>query len=106
MEYAAIHHQPFSSDAYSYNGRTLHIKIRTKKDDAEHVRLVWGDPYEYTGGTWKANELAMAKIAATSTHDYRKTLCHGEAKILRRTIFSEGICRGSWTSWTIWKTWG
>ena len=70
MEYAAIHHQPFSSDAYSYNGRTLHIKIRTKKDDAEHVRLVWGDPYEYTGGTWKANELAMAKIAATSTHDY------------------------------------
>ena len=56
--------------ARSINVRTLHIKIRTKKDDAEHVRLVWGDPYEYTGGTWKANELAMAKIAATSTHDY------------------------------------
>ncbi|MFC8149808.1 glycoside hydrolase family 13 protein [Bacillus paralicheniformis] len=70
MEYAAIHHQPFSSDAYSYDGRTLHIKIRTKKNDADHVRFIWGDPYEHTGGTWKANELAMAKIAATSTHDY------------------------------------
>ncbi|MCG8399783.1 alpha amylase N-terminal ig-like domain-containing protein, partial [Bacillus atrophaeus] len=33
MEYAAIHHQPFSSDAYSYDGRTVHIKIRTKKGD-------------------------------------------------------------------------
>lgn len=31
MEYAAIHHQPFSTDAYSYDGRTVHIKIRTKK---------------------------------------------------------------------------
>ena len=31
MEYAAIHHQPFSADAYSYDGRTVHIKIRTKK---------------------------------------------------------------------------
>lgn len=70
MEYAAIHHQPFSSDAYSYDGRTVHIKIRTKKGDADHIRFIWGDPYEYNGGRWSANEQPMRKIAATDRHDY------------------------------------
>ncbi|MFS0664564.1 glycoside hydrolase family 13 protein [Bacillus mojavensis] len=70
MEYAAIHHQPFSSDAYSYDGRTVHIKIRTKKGDANHIRLIWGDPYEYNDGRWAANEHPMRKIAATDMHDY------------------------------------
>ncbi|MGV4322776.1 glycoside hydrolase family 13 protein [Bacillus mojavensis] len=70
MEYAAIHHQPFSSDAYSYDGRTVHIKIRTKKGDADHIRLIWGDPYEYNVGRWAANEHPMRKIAATDMHDY------------------------------------
>ncbi|MGX4767504.1 glycoside hydrolase family 13 protein [Bacillus mojavensis] len=70
MEYAAIHHQPFSSDAYSYDGRTVHIKIRTKKGDADHIRLIWGDPYEYNDGRWAANEQPMRKIAATDMHDY------------------------------------
>lgn len=70
MEYAAIHHQPFSSDAYSYDGRTVHIKIRTKKGDADHIRLIWGDPYEYNDGRWAANEQPMRKMAATDLHDY------------------------------------
>ncbi|MEC1634506.1 glycoside hydrolase family 13 protein [Bacillus mojavensis] len=70
MEYAAIHHQPFSSDAYSYDGRTVHIKIRTKKGDADLIRLIWGDPYEYNVGRWAANEQPMRKIAATDMHDY------------------------------------
>ncbi|MBL4959419.1 glycoside hydrolase family 13 protein [Bacillus velezensis] len=70
MEYAAIHHQPFSADAYSYDGRTVHIKIRTKKGDADQIRLVWGDPYEYSGGRWSAAEQPMRKIAATQNHDY------------------------------------
>ncbi|MBZ6492364.1 maltogenic alpha-amylase [Bacillus subtilis subsp. subtilis] len=70
MEYAAIHHQPFSTDAYSYDGRTVHIKIRTKKGDADHIRFIWGDPYEYNDGKWSANEQPMRKIAATEMHDY------------------------------------
>ncbi|MCY8024646.1 glycoside hydrolase family 13 protein [Bacillus sonorensis] len=68
MEYAAIHHQPFSSYAYSYDGRTVHIKIRTKKGDADQVRLMWGDPYAYT--IESANEAQMKKIASTEVHDY------------------------------------
>ncbi|MFP7232853.1 glycoside hydrolase family 13 protein [Bacillus subtilis] len=70
MEYAAIHHRPFSTDAYSYDGRTCHIKIRTKKDDANRIRFIWGDPYEYNDGRWSANEQPMRKIAATELHDY------------------------------------
>ncbi|WP_276731471.1 glycoside hydrolase family 13 protein [Bacillus sp. (in: firmicutes)] len=70
MEYAAIHHQPFSSDAYSHDGRTVHIKIRTKKGDADRISFIWGDPYEYNAGRWSANEQPMRKIAATDMHDY------------------------------------
>ncbi|KKB74195.1 MULTISPECIES: glycoside hydrolase family 13 protein [Bacillus] len=76
MEYAAIHHQPFSSYAYPYDGRTLHIKIRTKKGDADEVRLIWGDPYEYAAeedakaGRWLSKEQQMKKIAVTEAHDY------------------------------------
>ncbi|MEH6971451.1 glycoside hydrolase family 13 protein [Bacillus sp. JJ675] len=76
MEYAAIHHQPFSSYAYPYDGRTLHIKIRTKKGDADEVRLIWGDPYEYAAeedtkaGRWLRTEQQMKKIAVTEAHDY------------------------------------
>ncbi|MFO6498114.1 MULTISPECIES: glycoside hydrolase family 13 protein [Bacillus] len=74
MEYAAIHHQPFSSDAYAYDGRRVHIKIRTKKGDAKQVRLIWGDPYQYVEekgvGRWAAEEMQMKKIAATDLHDY------------------------------------
>ncbi|WP_307893525.1 glycoside hydrolase family 13 protein [Bacillus swezeyi] len=74
MEYAAIHHQPFSSDAYSYDGRTVHIKIRTKKGDADQVRLIWGDPYEHVpaeeSSRWAAHDMQMKKMAETETHDY------------------------------------
>ncbi|MBY8911496.1 glycoside hydrolase family 13 protein [Bacillus sp. YC2] len=70
MEHAAIHHQPFSSYAYSYDGRRLHIKIRTKKDDVNQIRLIWGDPYETQTGRWAANERQMKKASATETHDY------------------------------------
>ncbi|MDA7026831.1 glycoside hydrolase family 13 protein [Bacillus sp. CLL-7-23] len=70
MEYAAIYHQPFSAYAYSYDEDTLHIKIRTKKADADQVRLIWGDPYEYVTEKWMSKEQQMKKIASTELHDY------------------------------------
>ncbi|NPC91720.1 alpha-glycosidase [Bacillus sp. WMMC1349] len=70
MEYAAIYHQPFSAYAYSYDGDTVHIKIRTKKADANQVRLIWGDPYEYVTEKWISKEQQMKKIASTELHDY------------------------------------
>ena len=30
--------------AYAYNDKTLHIRIRTKKNDIEKVNLIFGDP--------------------------------------------------------------
>lgn len=41
-----------------------------KKGDADHIRFIWGDPYEYNDGKWSANEQPMRKIAATEMHDY------------------------------------
>ncbi|MDA1477073.1 glycoside hydrolase family 13 protein [Bacillus changyiensis] len=70
MEYAAIYHQPFSAYAYSYDEDTLHIKIRTKKADADQVRLIWGDPYEYVTEKWVSKEQQMKKMASTELHDY------------------------------------
>lgn len=40
MEKAGIYHQPASSYAYSYDAKTLHIRIRTKRLDISEVTLI------------------------------------------------------------------
>lgn len=45
MEKAGIYHQPASSYAYSYDAKTLHIRIRTKRLDISKVTLIAADLY-------------------------------------------------------------
>ncbi|MBC1501777.1 alpha-glycosidase [Listeria weihenstephanensis] len=70
MERAAIYHQPFSSYAYGYDGETLHIKVRSKKDDVEEVVMIGADPYVHTEAGWQSEEYALRKVATTEEHDY------------------------------------
>ncbi|EUJ32246.1 glycoside hydrolase family 13 protein [Listeria cornellensis] len=70
MEKAAIYHQPFSSYAYGYDSQTLHIKIRSKRDDIQAVVLIAADPYLQTEGGWASKETVLRKIATTEEHDY------------------------------------
>ncbi|MFT8708934.1 MAG: glycoside hydrolase family 13 protein [Sporolactobacillus sp.] len=74
MEKSAIYHQPCSAYAYAYDHETLHIKIRTKKDDVACVTLIFADPFDGAeeAGVYRMNfsEVAMKKIAQTDLHDY------------------------------------
>ncbi|QAA23158.1 glycoside hydrolase family 13 protein [Sporolactobacillus terrae] len=74
MEKSAIYHQPCSSYAYPYDRETMHLKVRTKKDDVQSVTLIYGDPYENVKieerYQWINKQVNMKKVAQTDLHDY------------------------------------
>lgn len=74
MELAGIFHQPFSADAYIYDKKTMHLKLRTKKGDIQKAVLIWGDPYLFKKKEdgeyhWESERLEMEKKAETEAHD-------------------------------------
>lgn len=74
MELAGIFHQPFSADAYIYDKKTMHLKLRTKKGDIQKAVLIWGDPYLFKKKQdgeyhWESERLEMEKKAETEAHD-------------------------------------
>lgn len=66
----AIYHRPKNEFAYSYDENTVHIRIRTKKDDVDKIHLIYGDPYEWEDGKWITNKSEMKKIGYDSLFDY------------------------------------
>lgn len=64
----AIYHRPKSNYAYAYDEKTVHIRVRTKRDDMDHVFLLHCDKYNLheTGFT----KVEMKKIASDSLFDY------------------------------------
>ncbi|MDN3954228.1 glycoside hydrolase family 13 protein [Sporolactobacillus laevolacticus] len=75
MEKSAVYHQPCSAYAYPYDNDTIHLKIRTKKNDTALVTLIWGDPFENIevendNYQWVSKQSEMQKIAQTDLHDY------------------------------------
>ncbi|MGL5351100.1 MAG: glycoside hydrolase family 13 protein [Cetobacterium sp.] len=80
----AIYHLPKSNFAYAYDKTTLHLRIRTKKNDIEEVWLKIGDPYEWESGGldggnlngsdakgWSGSvEISMQKELSTDYFDY------------------------------------
>lgn len=66
----AIYHRPKNNYAYAYNESTLHIRLRTKKDDAESVSLIHGDPYDWGDGSWNFDTKQMSKSGSDELFDY------------------------------------
>ncbi len=66
----AIYHRPKNNFAYAYDTKTLHIRLRTKKNDIENVTLIHGDPYIWKEGVWQYETSTMNKIATTELFDY------------------------------------
>lgn len=64
----AIYHRPKSNYAYAYDEKTLHIRVRTKRDDMDEVTLFHCDKYNLheTGFT----KVEMKKMASDSLFDY------------------------------------
>ncbi|MFC4557599.1 alpha-glycosidase [Virgibacillus kekensis] len=66
----AIYHRPKNNFAYAYDTQTLHIRLRTKKDDVENVHLIHGDPYDWTKDGWQTAKSEMRLQASDELFDY------------------------------------
>lgn len=63
----ALYHVPRDKWAYAYNPTTIHLRVRTKRDDIEQVFAMTGDKYDWQR-TYQ--ELAMEKAAHDAMFDY------------------------------------
>lgn len=68
MEKSSIYHRPESEYAYLYSKNIMHIRLRTKRDDVDNVRLHFGDTYLWEPEDWQF--VSMDKIATTDLFDY------------------------------------
>lgn len=48
MNLIGIHHEPKSQYAYACDSKTVHLTLRTVKDDVAKVTLLWGDPFDWS----------------------------------------------------------
>ncbi len=70
MNIESIYHRPKNNYAYAYNDQTLHIRIRTKKNDIEKVNLIFGDPYTWNEDGWIFSTKHMTISGSDQLFDY------------------------------------
>ena len=71
MEFSSIHHRPNDNYSYPINTETLHIRLRTKKQDISSAGLIFGDPYiSDNDGQWLYEELPMSLSGSDNRYDY------------------------------------
>ena len=70
MDSAALYHRPESEFAYLYDEDTVHIRLRTKKNDVIQVDLLAGDTYLHYSEAWYQTSQEMTKVASSDLHDY------------------------------------
>ena len=66
----AIYHRAGNNYAYAYDEKTLHIRLRTKKGDADSVSLIHGDPYDWTKEGWQTSSSLMTLSGTDEYFDY------------------------------------
>lgn len=72
MNLEAIFHRAKSNYAYNYDGNTLHIIIRSKKNDIDKVHLICGDSSEFKNQEWIHEKVPMSIVGTGSLFDYWK----------------------------------
>ncbi|WP_243385768.1 alpha-glycosidase [Bacillus kexueae] len=66
----AVYHRSQLPYIYMYQNDTLHIRLRTKKNDVQHVRLFYGDPFLWEGAQWVHEEKEMSYSGTDESFDY------------------------------------
>lgn len=63
----AVYHRPRQNWSYAYDGRTIHLRIRTKRDDITEVFALAGDKY-----LWEQTieYIPMSKLSSDELFDY------------------------------------
>ncbi|MEB1809321.1 MAG: alpha-glycosidase [Bacillaceae bacterium] len=82
---AAIYHRPKNEFAYAIDESTLHIRLKTGKNDVHKVILVYGDPYDFNEEEkcWVSNKKEMTFNGSDDLHDYWLVAISPEHRRLR-----------------------
>lgn len=101
MNLHAIYHRPNQNYAYSYDAKTIHLRLRTAKNDVKQVTVKFGDPYHWTKGGgggnlnaegaqgWISHEIKMKKEASTDLFDFWFVSVNPEFRRMRYAFIVE-----------------
>ncbi len=77
MHFADFKHEAKSVDAYLYDASTVHIRLKTKKNITNNVKIIYGDPFYHAKDAdgihkWApyGDGIPMIKRGSSETHDY------------------------------------
>ncbi|WP_141433170.1 alpha-glycosidase [Bacillus sp. 03113] len=70
FELPAVYHRPTDNFAYPIDQHTLHIRLKTKKNDVTSVALLHGDQYEWSENHWVYHQDTMSKNGSDYFFDY------------------------------------
>ncbi|WP_283272062.1 glycoside hydrolase family 13 protein [Spiroplasma sp. SV19] len=74
IEKTAIYHQAKSNFAYCYDENTIHLKLKTKRNDVKVVFVYGNDPFAYqkinNETQWVSKKYQMTKYQSSSLFDY------------------------------------
>ena len=70
MNIHAIYHEAKSKYAYAFDANTLHIRLRTAKNDVTDVTMIWGDPFNWRRIT---EEERVSQAAQAADGDFTQT---------------------------------
>lgn len=75
MNKLALWHQAKSEYSYAYDQKTLHLVLRTAKNDIDKVEIIFGDPFSWIGDqkgrpAWKHEVLIMHKRYQSDDFDF------------------------------------
>ncbi|MCY9516645.1 alpha-glycosidase [Paenibacillus apiarius] len=70
MQLEAIYHRPGNSYCYPYDDRTIHIRLRAKKNDLQKVKALYGDKYDWDN---TVREAELHKLGSDDLFDYWQT---------------------------------
>jgi cyclomaltodextrinase len=66
----AVYHRPKNNFAYAIDNETIHIRLRTKKDDVNTVNLLCKDPFAWNGVGWENTVIEMDKTGSNNLFDF------------------------------------
>lgn len=66
----AVYHRPKQNWAYAYDGKTLHLRIRTKRNDVGSVEAIVGDKYAWDQ---TITSIDMCILSSDALFDYWET---------------------------------
>ncbi|MGL4338205.1 MAG: glycoside hydrolase family 13 protein [Turicibacter sp.] len=82
MNLHAIYHRPKQNFAYAYDSKTIHLRIRTAKNEVDTATIIFGDPYHWVAGGgggnlnaegasgWVSTKVEMKKESTTDLFDF------------------------------------